>query len=91
MKKIIVILLVIIASTSVGLYFRPSFFLVGKLDWFNVLTKGAFEKPLSTFFSQGYIDESFWFVMKFSGGGLLFGILLSFFVGGGVKSSKPKK
>ena len=89
MKKIIIILLVTIIATAVGLYFRPSLALIGQLDWWNVLTKGYFIGSVEGFFSQGFIDDSFWFVMRFTGAGLLLGILVSFMVGG--KSSAPAK
>lgn len=89
MKKIIIILLVTIIATAIGLYFRPSLTLIGQLDWWNVLTKGYFTGAIEGFFSQSFIDESFWFVMRFTGAGLLIGIIISFMVGG--KSASPAK
>lgn len=86
MKRLIIILCVTALSTAAGLYFRPSFSLIGQMDWFNVLTKGYFQGAFKGFFSQGYIDESFYFVMRFTGGGLVFGFLLTMFLGG--KKSK---
>lgn len=92
MKRLIIILFVTILSTAVGLYFRPSYFMIGQLDWINVLTKGYFVGSFSKFFSQGLIDESFYFVMRFTGGGLVGGILLSLFLSGGkAKKSSGKK
>ncbi len=92
MKRLIIILTVTILSTVVGLYFRPSYFMIGQLDWLNVLSKGYFVGSFSKFFSQGLLDESFYFVMRFTGGGLLGGILLSLATGGGkAKKSSGKK
>ncbi len=89
MKKIIIVLLTTIVATAVGLYFRPSFTLIGQLDWWNVLTKGYFVGSFSALFSQSYIDESFWYVMRYSMGGLIFSLILVVMVGG--KSSSPAK
>lgn len=92
MKRIIIILLVTVLSTLVGLYFRPSYMLIGQLDWVNVLTKGYYVNSFSKLFSQGYIDESFYFVMRFTGGGLVGGLLLSMLgTAKGAKSSAKKK
>jgi hypothetical protein len=93
MKKIIIILLVTLVATAVGLYYRPSFALIGQLDWWNVLTKGYFVGTFSALFSQSLIDESFWFVMRFTGGGVVAGILLTMLGGksGGKSSGKKKK
>lgn len=90
MKRIIIILLVTIISTSVGLYFRPSYMLIGQLDWFNVLTKGYYINSFSKLFSQSFIDESFYFVMRFTAGGLVGGVLMSM-IGKNSKSSGKKK
>jgi hypothetical protein len=87
MKRLIIIFFVTLLTTAVGIYFRPSYFLIGQLDWMNVLTKGYFVGSFSKFFSQGLLDESFYFVLKFSAGGLVGGILLSLMTGGG-KSKK---
>lgn len=81
MKKLIIILLVTLGATAIGLYFRPSLTLIGQLDWWNVLTKGYFMGSVEGFFSQGFIDDSFWFVMRFTGAGLLLGILFAFMAG----------
>lgn len=86
MKKIILILLITALATAGGLYFRPSYPLIGQLDWWNVLTKGYFVGSFSAFFSQGLIDESFWYVMRYTGGGLAGGFILAMLIGG--KSSK---
>lgn len=75
MKKIIIILLPVLVATAVGLYFRPSFLLVGQLDWWNVLTKGFFVGSFNALFSQAYIDESFWYVMRYFAGGLIVGLI----------------
>lgn len=91
MKRIILILLVTIISTAVGLYFRPSFFLIGQLDWLNVITKGYYVGSISKIFSQGFLDESFYFVMRFTAGGFVGGILLTFLMGGKKKSKSKKK
>lgn len=91
MKRIFIILFVTALSTALGLYFRPSYFLIGQLDWFNVLTKGYFVGSFSRFFSQGFLDESFFFVMRFTGGGLVGGFLVSLMMGGKAKKSSGKK
>ena len=91
MKRIIIILLVTVLSTFVGLYFRPSYLLIGQLDWLNVLTKGYFVGSLSKFFSQGFIDESFYFVMRFTAGGLVGGLLMSMMSKSSKSSGKKKK
>jgi hypothetical protein len=91
MKKIILIIIVTLISTAVGLYFRPSYLLIGQLDWVNVITKGYFVGTISKFFSQGFLDESFYFVMRFTGGGLIGSLLLSMMLGGSKKSGKKKK
>lgn len=91
MKKILIALLVTVVATAVGLYFRPSYPLIGQLDWVNVLTKGYFVGSVSGFFSQGFLDESFWYVMRYTMGGLILGLILMSFAGGGSKKSSSKK
>ena len=91
MKRLIIILLLTTLSTIAGLYYRPAYLLIGQLDWFNVLTKGYFVGSIGKFFSQGLIDESFYFVMRFTAGGLVGGILLSFLLGGSSKKRSSKK
>lgn len=91
MKKIIIILLVTILATGTGLYFRPSYPLIGQLDWWNVLTKGYFVGAISGFFSQGFIDESFWYVMRYSAGGLIAGLIFALVTGGKSSGSSKKK
>ena len=86
MKRIIIILLMTTISTGIGLYTRPSYFLIGQLDWLNVLTKGYYVGSFSKLFSQTFLDESFYFVMKFTAGGLVGGIFLSM-----MSTSKSKK
>ena len=90
MKKILIVILVTAIATAAGLYFRPSYPLIGQLDWTNVLTKGYFVGAVSGFFSQGFIDESFWYVMRFTMGGLIAALMLVMFTGGGSKSSGKK-
>lgn len=90
MKKIIIILLITLVATAVGLYFRPSFTLIGQLDWWNVITKGYFVGSFSALFSQGYIDESFWYVMRYTMGGLIVGLIFAL-MSGGSKAPKAKK
>lgn len=91
MKKIIIILLFTAAATGAGLYFRPSYPLIGQLDWWNVLTKGYFVSSIAGFFSQGFIDESFWYVMRYTAGGLILGLLFALLTGKGKASSGKKK
>ena len=91
MKKLFVILLTVVTATAAGLYFRPSYPLIGQLDWWNVLTKGYFVGSLAGLFSQGFLDESFWFVMRFTAGGLVAGVFLVMVAGGSSKGSTSKK
>ena len=91
MKKILIVILVTAAATATGLYFRPSYALIGQLDWVNVLTKGYFVGTVSGFFSQGFIDESFWYVMRFTMGGVIAGLILAMFMGGSKNVGKVKK
>ena len=91
MKRILTILIATFVTTAAGLYFRPSYFLIGQLDWLNVLTKGYFVGSFSKFFSQGLLDESFYFVMRFTAGGLVGGGLLSMMLGSGSKKSSGNK
>ncbi len=92
MKKFFIILIVTLIATAVGLYYRPSFTFIGQLDWLNVLTKGYFVGSFKQFFSQGMIDESFMFVMRFTVGGLVGGIVLATMLGGKKSAgSKSKK
>lgn len=91
MKRIILILILTIISTAIGVYFRPSYLVIGQLNWFDVLTKGYFVGSFSKFFSQAFLDESFYYVMRFSAGGAVAGLILSFFVGAKPAKSKKKK
>jgi hypothetical protein len=91
MKKLLITLFFLFTSTALGLYYRPSFTLIGQLDWWNVLTKGYFVGAFSGFFSQSYLDESFWYVMRYSVSGLLIGIILSFMFTGKSKNTSKKK
>lgn len=88
MKKFFIILLVTIIATAAGLYFRPSYALVGQLDWVNVLTKGYFVGSISGIFGQGFLDESFWYVMRYTMGGLIVGLILILFTGGSKSSGR---
>jgi hypothetical protein len=81
MKKILIILIVTAVATAVGLYFRPTYPLIGQLDWWNVLTKGYFVGALSGAFSQGFLDESFFYVMRFTGVGFVVGIFMAVLLG----------
>jgi hypothetical protein len=91
MKKIFIVILVTAIATASCLYFRPSYSLIGQLDWVNVLTKGYFLGTVPGFFSQGFIDESFWYVMRYTMGGLIAGMMLMMFMGGSKSSGKSKK
>jgi hypothetical protein len=90
-KLIIIIILVTVLATGTGLYYRPSFTLIGQLDWWNVLTKGAFVGSFQSFFTQGMIDESFFYVMRYTAGGLVGGVILAMLAGGKSKSKTSKK
>ena len=89
--KIILIFIGVLIGTLAGLYTRPSFFMVGQLNWLNVLTKGHFMGPIEGFFGQGMIDESFFHVLKFQGAGLVLAIIILVVMGMLRKSSSPKK
>ena len=91
MKKILIIILVTVIATATGLYFRPSYALIGQLDWVNVLTKGYFVGSVSGFFSQSFLDESFWYVMRYTMGGLIAGLVLALMTGGSKSSGTKKK
>lgn len=91
MKKLIAILLCVIAATGAGLYTRPSYILIGQLNWLDVITKGYNLGSVPKFFTQGMIDESFYWVLKFAGAGLILGIIVSVILGGGSKSKSTKK
>ncbi len=64
MKKLLFILICLALGTVYGLYTRPSFLMVGQLNWYNVITKGYFQNKVSQFFTQNMIDESFYHVLK---------------------------
>ncbi len=80
MKKFLILMLSLVTFTSIGLYTRPSFLMIGKLNWIDVLTKGYFVSSFSKIFTQGMIDESFFWVGQFTLGGLVFGLLMIFMV-----------
>lgn len=90
MKKMIIVLLITALATAIGLYFRPSYALIGQLNWWNVITKGYFVGSISGLFSQGFIDESFWYVMRYTAGGLVGGIVCCSFGGKGKAKVKKK-
>lgn len=91
MKKLLIILIVTAVATALGLYFRPSYALIGQLNWWNVLTKGYFVGSLSGLFSQSFLDESFFYVMRFTGAGLVVGILIAMILGKGKSKVSSKK
>ena len=97
MKKITTILLVTLLATAAGLYFRPSYPLIGQLNWWNVLTNGYFVGSIEGLVSKSFLEESFMFVMRFTAGGLIAGIILAMMSGKSKSKSKsaakpkPKK
>lgn len=95
MKKIIIILLVTLLATAAGLYYRPSYPLIGQLDWWNVLTNGYFVGSIEGAISKGFLEESFFYVMRFTAGGFVAGVLLAMITGKSKSKSKssvkPKK
>ena len=94
MKSFFILLIGVIIGTVAGLLTRPSFFLVGQLDWMNVLSKGYFVGAIEGFFTQGMIDESFFHVLKFQGAGIgvgLFLLIIMAFMGGKSKNKSSKK
>ena len=91
MKKLIIILISTFVVTAIGLYLRPSLAFIGQIGWWNVLTKGYFLGSVEGFFSQGFIDRSFWFVMRFTGAGILLGILIAFLAGGKSSGAAHRK
>jgi cellobiose-specific phosphotransferase system component IIC len=90
MKKLISIFLCTSAGTLAGLITRPSYTLIGQLNWQDVITKGQFLGSIPKFFTQSMIDESFFWVLKFSGSGLILGVIVSIMLGGTSKGSKKK-
>lgn len=87
MKKLFVIIICIFAAGLAGIYTRPSYILIGQLNWIDVVTKGYYVGSISRFFTQSMIDDSFNWVLKFAAGGLTTGLLVSFFVGDKKKKS----
>jgi hypothetical protein len=55
------------------------------------MTKGYFVGSFAKFFSQGFLDESFMFVMQFTVGGFVGGFLLSLMMGRKSKGAGKKK
>lgn len=91
MKRIIIVIFVTLLSTALGVYFRPSYFLIGQMDWQNVMTKGYFVNSFFSFFSQGLLDESFYYVMQFTAAGFVLGVILAYLLAGSAKKSTAKK
>ncbi len=89
--KIILIFVGALIGTLAGLYTRPSFFMIGQLNWLNVITKGYFVGPIEGFLGKGMIDESFFHVLKFQGAGVALAIIILIVMGMIRKSSSPKK
>jgi hypothetical protein len=87
MRKLIAIFICIFVLTSIGLYTRPSYILIGQINWIDVLTKGYYVGSIPKIFTQNMIDESFIWVLKFSGVGLILGIVVSVIL----NSKAPKK
>jgi hypothetical protein len=90
MKRFLAILLCVLFFVFAGLYTRPSYILIGQLNWIDVLTKGYFLGSVRQLFTQGMVDESFFWVLKFSAAGLFLGILMAFLIDS-KKSKKSKK
>ncbi len=90
MKKLLSILLCTAAGTLAGTITRPSYTLIGQLNWQDVLTKGYFLGSIPKFFTQSMIDESFFWVLKFAGSGLILGVIISLMLGSSSKSPKKK-
>lgn len=88
--KLLILFLGIAIGTGFGLYTRPSFFMIGQLNWLNVLTKGYFVGSFEGFFSQGMLDESFYHVLKFQGIGVA-GAILILILWTMLQKSKPAK
>lgn len=88
--KFFIILLGLVIGTGYGLFTRPNYFIIGQLDWKNVLTKGYFVGKFEGLLTRSMIDESFYHVLKFQSIGLAVAIgviiLISFFT-----KSKPAK
>lgn len=89
--KFLLIILGILIGTVAGLYTRPSFFMIGQLNWVNVLTKGYFVGSFEGLFTQGMLDESFFHVLKFQGAGLSASFLILFIMSMMGKSKTAKK
>ncbi len=95
MKAFFFLIIGLIAGSVFGLITRPSFFLIGQLNWLNVLSKGHFVGPIEGFFSQGMIDESFFYVLKFQaigvGSAFILIMLFNAFTKKGKSKGKEKK
>lgn len=90
MRKILSILLCTTTGVIAGLITRPSYTLIGQLNWQDVITKGYFLGSIPKFFTQSMIDESFFWVLKFAVSGLVLGTVVAFMLAGGTKASKKK-
>lgn len=91
MKRILVISLCVLFAAAAGLYTRPSYILIGQLDWKDVLTKGYFVSTIPKFFTASMLDESFFWVLKFAGAGLILGLIIALFFMGSIKVKSKKK
>ncbi|MBY0414967.1 MAG: hypothetical protein K2Q18_12425, partial [Bdellovibrionales bacterium] len=87
----LIILLVTILATGTGLYYRPSYPLVGQLNWWNVLTNGYFMGTIQGILTKSFIEESFFYVMRYTAGGVIAGVILAMVTGKGSSKKSSKK
>ena len=85
------ILICFLAAAGAGLLTRPSYLLVGQLNWMDVLTKGYYVGSISRFFTQSMIDESFFWVLKFGAAGIVLGLVLTMISSDSKSAGKTKK
>lgn len=91
MRKFIIILLFFIIGGFAGVYTRPSYFLIGQLNWVDVVTKGYSLSVIPKMFTMSMVDESFYHVLKFALGGSGLGLIAILVLGTGGKKSKASK
>jgi hypothetical protein len=91
MRKLLVIIICVLASTYAGLVTRPSYILIGQLNWIDVLTKGYYVGSIPKVFTQSMLDESFYWLLKFQISGFLLALISIVLLGGKTKTSKSKK